>query len=377
MRRVGTTSCQQSTARRHPDVRLSPVNQADAASRPGSTLSALGPTRRVVVDARNARMGGAMAFIEELVPRLERCLGPDTRLDVVVGPPGSLRERVQRALLFNAADAILHSGNRGGLCVAPIRVVCVRDRLLLPGAHVGSGLSVRLVLRRVALAMALARATHVVVPSRSMLDPLRRVLRVVRPFVQPPVRVVRHGRPSWVPCASPARTGPIRLLFPSHVGPHKNFTLLARVMEDPSVARRFALTLTADSSELVGDLCLRDLFARAGAAVEFTGPVPRSSLEALYGAHDAVVFPSLAESFGQPLVEAMTMGLPVVAADRAWAREVCEDAALFADPSDPAAWIAALNDLSTHIADLRERGRSRAEAFSWERAAEDYAQLLR
>ena len=50
-----------------------------------------------------------------------------------------------------------------------------------------------------------------------------------------------------------------------------------------------------------------------------------------------MVFPSLAESFGLPLVEAMAAGCPVAAADRPYAREVAGPAAVYFDPLDPRA----------------------------------------
>lgn len=332
--------------------------------------------RRVVLDARNARMGGAIAFVDELVPHLTRYLGPGTRLEVVAGPTSSWRERVRRALLFNTADAILHAGNRGGLSLAPIRVVCVRDRLLLPGAEFGSRVSGRLALRRVALALALVRATRVVVPTPSMVAPLGRVLRFARPFRPPPVQVVPHGRPSWKVSEKLPPNGPIQLLFPSHVGPHKNFLLLARILERSDLAGRCSLTLTANDSDCINGRPLREVFARARVPITFSGPVSRGELPDLYRRHDALLFPSLAESFGQPLVEAMTMGLPVVVSDRSWAHDVCGDAALFADPHNPGVWAALLNKLPCRFAELQERGRRRAEVFSWERTAEGYARLL-
>ena len=66
------------------------------------------------------------------------------------------------------------------------------------------------------------------------------------------------------------------------------------------------------------------------------GDVPRSRLSGLYREHDVFVFPSLIESYGHPLVEAMACGLPVVASRIPASVEVCGDAAVYFDPAS--AW---------------------------------------
>lgn len=333
-------------------------------------------TRYVVVDARNARMGGALTFLAELVPLLEAQMPPATVVEVLAGPAPSVRTRFRRAVLLMRADAVLHTGNRGAVCRAPTRVLCIADRLLLPSAERSGLATFRLVLRRLALVAALIRATDVVVPSKSMVEPLQPMLRLLRPRRPPPVHVVHHGGPSWMPGKSPPRSGPLRLLFPSHVGPHKNFPLLARLMEEVSAEQVKSLTLTARPGDMVGGSPLSEWFSASRAPVKFQGPLCRERLPALYESHDAVVFPSLAESFGLPLVEAMAMGLPVLVSDRPWAHELCGEAALYADPYGPSTWTAKLTDLQVRFSELREQGFRRAEAFSWGSAAKAYASLL-
>jgi glycosyltransferase involved in cell wall biosynthesis len=65
------------------------------------------------------------------------------------------------------------------------------------------------------------------------------------------------------------------------------------------------------------------------------GPKYGAELVDLYGSVDACVFPSICESFGHPLVEAMVVGAPLVCADRAYARELCGEYALYVDPTRP------------------------------------------
>ena len=113
-----------------------------------------------------------------------------------------------------------------------------------------------------------------------------------------------------------------------------------------------------------------ELAARIAAVPGVTalGYVPDERLAALYRDASALVFPSLYEGFGLPVVEAMAAGLPVVTSDRGALGEVAGDAALFVDPLDPEA-IAAGIDRILDDAPLRARladaGRLRAQGFTW------------
>jgi glycosyltransferase involved in cell wall biosynthesis len=56
---------------------------------------------------------------------------------------------------------------------------------------------------------------------------------------------------------------------------------------------------------------------------------------AAYQDADIYVMPSLVETVGLPLMEAMSVGLPILVADRAYAHEICQDAAIYFDPLSP------------------------------------------
>lgn len=109
-----------------------------------------------------------------------------------------------------------------------------------------------------------------------------------------------------------------------------------------------------------------------GDAVILTGFVPAALLPSLYHAADCLVFPSLFEGFGIPVLEAMASGTPVCASDRSSIPEVVGDAGLLFDPEDVAAMAAAIGRLLDDTA-LRERviaaGLARAAGFTWDRAA--------
>ncbi len=115
-------------------------------------------------------------------------------------------------------------------------------------------------------------------------------------------------------------------------------------------------------------------------AVRFLGSVARTHLVVLYQHALAFVLPSIVETFGQPYVEAMCAGTPVVAADTGFARELCEQAAIYFAPGN-AEDLSRVLDLVTRDPKLREalreKGQKRSRMFSWEREAAETLDLMR
>jgi len=103
-----------------------------------------------------------------------------------------------------------------------------------------------------------------------------------------------------------------------------------------------------------------------------------ASLIALIRGARAVVFPSLYEGFGLPVLEAMALGAPVVASREAALPEIAGDAALLVDPYDGEAIRRAIVTIVADAdlrAELSRRGRQRAALFSLDRYRERVAAL--
>lgn len=106
----------------------------------------------------------------------------------------------------------------------------------------------------------------------------------------------------------------------------------------------------------------------------------RESLFGVMRTAEALVFPSLLEGFGLPVVEAMACGVPVIISRTSSLPEVVGDAGLYVDPESPADIAAAILRLAgdPHLrACLSEAGRARAARFRWDEAARATAAVLR
>lgn len=115
---------------------------------------------------------------------------------------------------------------------------------------------------------------------------------------------------------------------------------------------------------------LRPLITKLGLTdrVHTPGTIDAEELVALYGSAQALLHPSLCEGFGNPLVEAMACGCPVITSDRSAMPEVTGGAALLVDPEDCGSIATALRSIVNQpdkAAAMKAAGLERAKAFDW------------
>lgn len=181
----------------------------------------------------------------------------------------------------------------------------------------------------------------------------------------------------WTPAhteVTRAAAGRDTIVLLGSQAPHKNVGLVLSIAGRLAEAGlRIALVGRADPH----------VFQSAGIAradnVRALGRLSDPALAALLQDSLCLAFPSFVEGFGLPPLEAMALGCPVVVSDRASLPELCGDAALYASPTDPEAWLDSFLRLRNDDA-LRDglvaRGRARAKDFSWSATAQLYLRAM-
>lgn len=114
--------------------------------------------------------------------------------------------------------------------------------------------------------------------------------------------------------------------------------------------------------------------------VFFTGFLNEDSVRHLYARADLMVFPSLFEGLGIPVLEAMALGAPTVCSQASCLPEIGGKAAVFFDPfsvEDMAAKIALVWNDSTLRAELKQRGYANAASYSWSQASRSFRVLYK
>jgi len=164
------------------------------------------------------------------------------------------------------------------------------------------------------------------------------------------------------------------VLFVGTVEPRKNLPRLIRAFGTAVGRGRLPHRLVIAGGQGWKDGPVREAYESSPVKgrIRLAGYVADDLLPAVYGGADVFAYPSQAEGFGLPPLEAMACGTPVLASKAASLPEVVGDAGLLVDPQEVEQMAAALELLILDErlrADLRRKGYERAAAFSWEAAA--------
>ena len=245
----------------------------------------------------------------------------------------------------------------------------------------------RLLSIRFALPLLARRAEAIITVSHSARDDLLRTLKL------PPEKVhviYEAAASSFRPVTDRACLDALRrkydlpeqfLLFVGTLEPRKNLRRLVRALR--RIRRngyRQPLVLVGADGWKLADLHAEIEHLGLKDAVRFTGYVPAEDLPGLFSLATLFVFPSLYEGFGLPPLEAMACGTPVLTSNSTSLAEICGGGAYLVNPRDEEEMAAALmellddEELRRH---LGQRGRRRAQQFSWTRAARKTAAVYR
>lgn len=312
------------------------------------------------VAARKGKEGGATLLIYETArslvenaPQHEYVFCLDSTLEI------DLPEEIRRidAKLRNPYDRVrwdqwiypeLVYREGGDVTVAPLGFSSLRPAVpritMLPDSTYFCGFAAfgrtraeksRVAARRRLLKRVCASSQLVIVPSQAMADGVSSTFGK-----KAPIELLRYGwNPDPVEPSAKPWDEPVKILYVSQLQPHKAHVLLikmARELENLDIDFQFRLCVNpADSPRLFRQLREEIRAKNLGDRFEIRSDVSRSEIRDLFGESDCFVYPSLCESFGFPMVEATTAGLPVVAAGTPINREMLGPGAHYYPPLEP------------------------------------------
>jgi glycosyltransferase involved in cell wall biosynthesis len=321
----------------------------------------------------------------ETVPIGDSCLGRMWWLY------GGLRPRLARA----GADVLLAFANVASpRCPVP-QVVYVHQLLAFRSSPMRPPIGfreVRLQFLRALILRGALRSASVIVQTQDM----RHRLEAAAPGLTGRVHVipgcvssagrVEEIRPEKRRLIESAR--PPRLAYVAHAGEHKNHLTLIRAL--PKIAENYVnatLMLTIDPEG--GNDWLDQGYVRrvrqlaqelgVNSHIVWLGMLTQAEVKYLLQQATVAIFPSLDESFGLPLAEAIVEGCPLVASDLPFARDIAGGAAVYFDPLDPdsiARCVTSLIGSQRQIQHIKMEASKRRERFQPRSVAEQIAAAL-
>lgn len=338
-------------------------------------------TRPVVINGRFQRqpLSGVQRTAREIVARLAAPHRVATPPSGMAPQMGHLWE--QMVLPVRLGESLLWSPCNAGPLAARRHVVTIHDAAVLDHPE---WFSARFSAIYRQLWPRLARSAKIVTVSEFSRERLSEQLDLPAERIA----VVPNGVDARFAPATPDEIADVRQRY--GLGEHLYFLALATVEPRKNLslvlkAWRRALKDIPDARLVIaGAKGVSRVFAGAEEhetppGIIMLGRTPDEDLPALISGARAMLYPSLYEGFGLPVLEAMACGTPAVTTRRASLPEVGGEAAIYVDAKDEEDLATALVDLAGDddiVADHREAGLARAKQFSWDRAARSMEQIF-
>lgn len=369
---------------------------------------------KILINATSAKMGGAATYIKNLARELAKLTAVDEYIfyvpeeqarhmrglsqNIKVIVPDVTDKSFLKQLYWNQialrqilkreqVDLLFSSANLGSFPCPCRQILLVRDstyfsELYLKTILPRKGFKFRLlfILRRLLICLSTQMADIIMTPSQSMKSDLLRFCKISesKVLVNPYGTYIDlfAGDSQEISCKS--GKSETKILYVTLYGDYKNFkTLLSALLLLKKMGRHnFKLVTTAnilgvnDSYSVTYD---EDVLLATHPDITnhlvFVGRVPNEEIHHLYRNSTIFVFPSITESFGHPLVEAMASRLPILAADTRINREVCGDAAVYFQPfdsqdlADKLEMVLSNNEVKSR---LKKESSQRIQQFRWE-----------
>lgn len=170
--------------------------------------------------------------------------------------------------------------------------------------------------------------------------------------------------------------------YPANYWQHKNHRLLLaayKIYKEKSPDSPLHLVFTGDLKDEENQLRQEVLAANVNDSIHFLGFLDEKYLEAVWRGCECLVFPSLYEGFGIPLLEAMYFGKPVLCSHTGSLPEVGGDAAIYFNPKNPddlANCLLRISYDTNLVAELIVKGKERLKLFNGQEMAKQYINIF-
>ena len=358
---------------------------------------------RVLINGIHARSGGGITYLKNILPLLAEDLELELHLFIHEDQFelfNVIDERIRVHLLefpngffFNlvweqfalpilakvmSIDVTISPANYGPL-MAPAQVIMLRNSLAVAGRETRpvkrlywAGLTIMTALSLLTCRRAIAVSNYA-----------RKALTFgISRRLQKKVSVIYHGvRESFVPPKA-ERNGEY-LLAVSDIYVQKNLHTLFHALAE--IRRTNSDVVLKLAGKAIDQGYLNELedvirVEKLEDAIEFLGEKNADQLLELYQSCSAFVFPSTVETFGNPLVEAMACGAPIVSSNTAAMPEILGEAAIYFDPLNAQEMAAQIKEILVNASlrrDLSERALKRATMFSWRITAQQTSEVIK
>jgi glycosyltransferase involved in cell wall biosynthesis len=304
---------------------------------------------RLILYAPNINQGGGLVLLNELLKacptKLDLAYLDNRALDKISNPPENIiwvrstflsRLKGELSLRINSkdSDTVICLHNQPPLFPSAAKLIVFIQNRYVFGATLTTGYSftkrIRINFERLCLRWCLSDADLYIVQTPSMAQELKTRL-LLKGKKQQPVEIIPFSAPiKVVPPGAPR----FDFIYPADDAPHKNHkTLLQAWIELSHLGMRPSLLLTINPSSQLASSIERAVL-KYSLNITCVGFVSRERLSVLYASTRALVYPSVSESFGIPLIEASTYKMDIIASELDYVRDVCVPSQTF-DPMSP------------------------------------------
>lgn len=282
-------------------------------------------------------------------------------------------EIIASPIFFQKPDSMLVLGDIP-LCGIKGQVVLVHQpNIIKPSIDIFSGKSLKFKILRLLFRLNKKNVKHFIVQTGAMKKSLMASYNIPASNIS----VIPQPPPPWLTnktnynSKKPLRK--ITLFYPAANYPHKNHILLKKMSDllvNQSLSLELVITVTKNEIPFFDNIPLW---------IKCVGRLTTEDVNEQYIKSDALFFPSLTESYGLPLVEAMALGMPIICADRPYSKWLCEDQAEYFDPLSAESAIEAIDKAKHKLFSGRKPNWTRAYSKlpeNWNEVARRFKDII-